>query len=102
VGAGKIFQIPAGVDLKFAGAEKERAKNFNLHRTLVITHTNNGLFKLVEALLQIHPCFFSHSIQNYVPFRYQQTPTRCIAYQDVCVQQSHAANRLLPLFEVNL
>jgi len=25
------------------------------------THTNNGFFKLVEAFLQIHSCFFSHS-----------------------------------------
>jgi len=29
------------------------------------SHTNNGFFKLVEALLQICSCFFSHSIQNY-------------------------------------
>jgi len=28
-----------------------------------IAHTNNGFFKLVEALLQIHSCFFSHSIK---------------------------------------
>jgi len=29
------------------------------------SHTNNGLFKLVEALLQIYSCFFkfSHSIK---------------------------------------
>jgi len=26
------------------------------------TRTNNGFFKLVEALLQIHSCFFSQSI----------------------------------------
>ena len=26
-------------------------------------HTNNGFFKLVEALLQIHSCLFSHSIK---------------------------------------
>jgi len=35
------------------------------------SHNNNGFFKLVESLLQIHPCFF-HTVQNYVPFRYQQ------------------------------
>jgi len=27
--------------------------------------------------------------------------SRCITCQDVCVQQSHAVKRLLPLFEVN-
>ena len=26
------------------------------------SHTNNGFFKLVEPLLQIYSCFFSHSI----------------------------------------
>jgi len=30
---------------------------------LVIGHTNNGFFKLVEAMLQIHSCFFSHSVK---------------------------------------
>jgi len=27
------------------------------------SHTNNGFFKFVEALLQIHSCFFSHSVK---------------------------------------
>jgi len=27
------------------------------------THINNSFFKLVEVLLQIHSCFFSHSIK---------------------------------------
>ena len=34
--------------------------------------TNNGFFKLVEALLQICSCCFSHSIKLYVACRYQQ------------------------------
>ena len=30
---------------------------------VTLTHTNNGFFKLVEALLQIHSCFFSQSVK---------------------------------------
>jgi len=30
------------------------------------------IFKLVEALLQIYSCFFSHSMKLYVAYRYQQ------------------------------
>jgi len=36
------------------------------------SHTNNGFFKLVKALLQIYSCFFSRSIKLYVAYRYQQ------------------------------
>jgi len=39
--------------------------------------TNNGFFKLVEPLLQIHPCFFSHS-WSYVHFGNQRSLSRCI------------------------
>jgi len=35
------------------------------------SHTNNGFFKLVEALLQIYSGFFSHSMKPYVAYRYQ-------------------------------
>jgi len=35
------------------------------------------IFKLVEALLQIYSCFFSHSIKLYVAYRYQQC--HCLA-----------------------
>jgi len=32
-----------------------------------------------EALLEIHPCFFSHSIKQLVlPLSYQQSLSRCI------------------------
>jgi len=41
------------------------------------SHTNNGFLKLVEALLQIYSCFFSHSIKLYVAYRYQQC--HCLA-----------------------
>jgi len=57
----------------------------------------------VEALLQItHPFF--HTVQNYVPFRYQQllSLARCITCQDVYVQHLHAAKCLPPLLEANL
>jgi len=30
------------------------------------SHTNNGFFTFVEALLQIYSCFFSHSIKLHV------------------------------------
>jgi len=50
----------------------------------------------MEALLQIHPCLFSHSMKLYVAYSFQQSLSRCITCQDVCVQQSHAAKRLLP------
>jgi len=33
----------------------------NVNRTRVQSHTNKGLFKFVEALLQIHSCLMSHS-----------------------------------------
>jgi len=36
------------------------------------TRTNNGFFKLVEALLWTHSCFFSQSTNvGYVAYRYQ-------------------------------
>ena len=41
------------------------------------SHTNNGFFKLVEALLQIYSCFFSHSIKLCEAYRYQQC--HCLA-----------------------
>ena len=41
------------------------------------SHTNNGFFKLVEALLQIYSCFFSHSMELYVAYHYQQS--HCLA-----------------------
>jgi len=41
------------------------------------SHTNNGFFKLVKALLQIYSCFFSHSTKLYVVYRYQQC--HCLA-----------------------
>jgi len=55
------------------------------------SHTNNGFFKLVEALLQINSCFFSHSIKLYVAYCYQRCDCRvAITRQNVCVQQSYA------------
>ena len=36
------------------------------------SHINDGFFKLVEAMLQIYSCFFSHSMKLYVGYRYQQ------------------------------
>jgi len=38
-------------------------KLFTQFRNIVHTqsHTHNGVLKLVEVFLQIHPCFFSHS-----------------------------------------
>jgi len=40
-------------------------------------HINHGFFKLVETLLQIFTCFFSHNIKLYVAYRYQQC--HCLA-----------------------
>jgi len=36
-----------------------------------------------------------HTVLNYVTFRCQQSLYRCITYQGVCVQQQHAAKRLI-------
>ena len=65
---------------------------------------NNGFFKLVEALLQStdslmllftkYNCTWLTAISISL--------SRCITCQDVCVQQSHATKRLLPLFKVKL
>jgi len=53
--------------------------------------TNSELFKLVEPLLWVYWCFFTHRIKlryvhfrargDYVPFRHQQSLSRCIACQ---------------------
>jgi len=48
----------------------------------------------VEALVPIHSCFISHSIKLR-GVHYQQSLSRCITCQDVYVQQSQAAKRLL-------
>jgi len=44
-----------------------------------IAHTNNGFFKLAEALLQIHSCFFSHSIK-LLPFLLSASGTVSLHY----------------------
>jgi len=43
------------------------------------------------------PCCFSRRIKLRAFPLYQQSLSRCITCQDVCVQQSYAAKRLLPL-----
>jgi len=46
----------------------------------------DAFFRLVEALLQFHLCFFSHSVKPRL-LRYQQSLSRCIIIcQDVSVQ----------------
>jgi len=35
-------------------------------------------------------------VWTYVPYRYEQSLSRCITCQDVCVQQLHAAKRIPP------
>ena len=83
----------------------------NLHkcsltlRPIGHTRTGNGLFKLVEALLQTHSCFFSQSTNvRGLPLSdsISMSLSRCITCQDVCVQQSHATKRLLEQNKVNL
>jgi len=44
----------------------------------------------VEALVQIYPCFFSHSIKLNVAYCYQPSLPRCITCQDIYVQQSNS------------
>ena len=62
-------------------------------------HTNKGSFRLLGALLQIHSCFFSHSIGGLplspatVSLHYPST---------VWIQQSQVAKRLLPYLEIKL
>jgi len=61
------------------------------------SHIHNGFFKLVGALLQVHSCFFSHSIkQRGIPLS-AVTVSMHFTCQDVCVQRSHAEKRLLLL-----
>jgi len=52
----------------------------------------------METLLQIHLCFFSHSIKlRVLPLSALTVSLHYLPmWQDVCVQQSHAAKRLLP------
>jgi len=52
----------------------------------------------MEALLQIHSCFFSQSRkQRVLPLSALTVSLHYLpTWQDVCVQQSHAAKRLLP------
>jgi len=54
------------------------------------SHTNNGFFKLVEALLQIYSCFFSQYKTIRGSSLSAMSLSRCITCQDVCVQPSHA------------
>jgi len=54
------------------------------------------IFILVKALLLIHSSFSSHSMKLYVVYPYQQSLSRCITCQDLCVQHPHAAKRLQP------
>jgi len=37
----------------------------------------------------------THLLPGFTAYRYQQSLPRCIACQDICVQQSHAAKRLI-------
>jgi len=60
------------------------------------TRTNNGFFKLVEALL----CRLTHASFHKVRCTWltaiSMSLPRYITCQDVCVQQSHGTKRLLP------
>jgi len=52
------------------------------------SHTSNGFFKLVKALLQIYSCFFSHSIKlRGLPLSaitsLAALPAKC---KEVCIQ----------------
>jgi len=51
---------------------KSRLINWFIRARWSQSHTHNGFFKLVEALPQIYSCFFSHTIELYVVYRYQQ------------------------------
>jgi len=59
-----------------------------------------SLFSLIvnPRLLASHR-FPTPGLKLYVPLRYQQTPSRCITCQDICVQQSYEEKRLLPSFD---
>ena len=60
------------------------------------TRANNGFFKLVEALR------FDSLVLLFTKYKrtwltaISMSLTRCITWQDVCVQQSQATKRLLP------
>jgi len=61
----------------------------------IVSYYKNGFFKLVEALLQIYSCFFSHSIKLYVAYRYEQChclaalPTKMSVFKSY-IQGSHS------------
>jgi len=42
------------------------------------------------------------SLSGIPAYRYQQSLSCCIACQDVCVQKSHAAKRLISQLELNI
>ena len=57
------------------------------------TRTNNGVFKLVEALLQTHSCFFSQSTNlMYVSYRYEDV-TVSLHYLPRCVRSTVSCNK---------
>jgi len=69
-----------------------------LKSSLTIWHighirTNNGFFKLVEALLQTHSCFFSQSTNLvYVAYRYQHV-TVPLHYLPRCLRSTVSRNK---------
>ena len=58
---------------------KSRLINWFIRARWSQSHTHNGFFKLVEALPQIYSCFFSHTIELYVVYCYQQCNCLCLA-----------------------
>jgi len=78
-----------------------------LHKRCLIEAVHSGTLVILSLALTMdfwslwNLCYgFAdfYAVQNYVPFRYQQSLSRCrcITCQDLCVQQWHAAKRLLP------
>jgi len=83
----------------------------NLHNSRLIklftparlsqSHTNNGFFKLVEALLHICWYFISHSMKLYAVYRYQQCHRLAAIPANISVFNSHM-QAPTQLFQINL
>jgi len=65
---------------------------------------SHGFLKLVEALLQVYSCLFSHSTKLYAACHYQHSAVSlscCITCKDICVQQSHMWLCKVQWFQIN-
>ena len=66
------------------------------------SHTNNGFFKLVEALLHIYSCFFSHSVKlQYTWLTAISSVTVSLHYLPRCLCSTVTCRTPILWFQIN-